>query len=64
MRETPLPDLVDVAAPSDYSTHEIQLILAKQLVEHGANVNALSNVGKTPVAQGVLRGRRDQPRFC
>jgi hypothetical protein len=28
--------------PSDYSTHVNQLILAKQLIEHGANVNAVS----------------------
>jgi hypothetical protein len=34
--------LTDLADPSDYSTHENQLILAKQLIKHGANVNALS----------------------
>jgi hypothetical protein len=42
MRLTPLHHLADLADPADYSTHENQLILAKQLIEHGANVNALS----------------------
>jgi hypothetical protein len=32
-------DLID---PSDYSTHGNQLILAKQLLDQGANVNALT----------------------
>jgi hypothetical protein len=46
---TPLKHLVDLADPSDYSTHENQLILAKQLIENGANVNAVSNTsGETP----------------
>jgi hypothetical protein len=40
--ETPLHHLIDLAAPDDYSTHVNQLILAKQLIEHGANVNAVS----------------------
>jgi ankyrin repeat protein len=40
--ETPLHHLIDLAAPNDYSTHVNQLILAKQLIEHGANVNAVS----------------------
>jgi hypothetical protein len=40
MRFTPLHMLADMADTSDYSTHENQLILAKQLIEHGANVNA------------------------
>jgi hypothetical protein len=39
---TPLHYLAELAAPSDYSTHEKQLVLAKQLFEHGANVNAVS----------------------
>jgi hypothetical protein len=39
--ETPLHHLAALADPFDYSTHENQLILAKQLIEHGANVNAL-----------------------
>jgi hypothetical protein len=34
--------LADLADPSDYSTHENQLILAKQLIERGASVNAVS----------------------
>jgi hypothetical protein len=42
VRATPLHMLADLADPSDYSTHEIQLILARQLIEHGANVNAVS----------------------
>jgi hypothetical protein len=37
-RETPLHDLALLADPFDYSTHENQLILAKQLVEHGATL--------------------------
>jgi hypothetical protein len=37
---TPL-HTADLADPFDYSTHVNQLILAKQLVEHGANVNAV-----------------------
>jgi hypothetical protein len=35
---TLLHNLGDLADPVDYSTHVNQLILAKQLVEHGANV--------------------------
>jgi hypothetical protein len=39
-----------LADTSDYSTHENQLILAKQLIEHGANVNAVSiPQGRTPL---------------
>jgi hypothetical protein len=37
----PLYMLADLADPFDYSTHVNQLILAKQLIEHGANVNAV-----------------------
>jgi hypothetical protein len=49
-RATPLHELTDLAAPSDYSTHVNQLILAKQLIEHGANVNAVSIPhGRTPL---------------
>jgi hypothetical protein len=49
-RVSPLHQLADLAAPSDYSTHENQLILANQLIEHGANVNALTNPqGRTPL---------------
>jgi ankyrin repeat protein len=42
-RVTLLHTLANLAAPSDYSTHGNQLILAKQLNEHGANVNAVSS---------------------
>jgi hypothetical protein len=41
-KETLLHYLCNLADPFDYSTHENQLILAKQLVERGANVNAVS----------------------
>jgi hypothetical protein len=39
---TPLRHLADLADLSNYSTHVNQLILAKQLIEHGANVNQVS----------------------
>jgi hypothetical protein len=42
VRETPLHKLTFLADPFDYSTHQNQLILAKQLIEHGANINAVS----------------------
>jgi hypothetical protein len=48
-RATLLHDLAELADPFDYSIHENQLILAKQLIEHGANVNAVSSVGATPL---------------
>jgi hypothetical protein len=41
-RLTLLHGLAGLAALRNYSTHENQLILAKQLIEHGANVNARS----------------------
>jgi hypothetical protein len=42
--------LAQLLDPSEYSTHENQLILAKQLIEHGANVNAISiQHGETPL---------------
>jgi hypothetical protein len=41
-RATPLHGLAEQADPFDYSTHVNQLILAKQLIERGANVNAVS----------------------
>jgi hypothetical protein len=40
--DTPLHHLADLADPFDYSTHENQVILAKQFIEHGANVKAVS----------------------
>jgi ankyrin repeat protein len=40
---TLLHHLADLADPFDYSTHETQLILVNQLLEPGANVNAVSN---------------------
>jgi hypothetical protein len=49
-RATLLHQLSDLADTSDYTTHENQLILAKQLIEHGANVNAVSiPQGETPL---------------
>jgi hypothetical protein len=49
-RATPLYDLAGLADPSDYLTHENQLILARQLIEHGANVNAVTiPASKTPL---------------
>jgi hypothetical protein len=42
--------LADLADPFDYSTHQNLLILAKQLIEHGANVNTVSiPQGETPL---------------
>jgi hypothetical protein len=56
-RETPLHDLADLSDPSDFSTHKNQLILAKQLIEHGANVNALSiPQGMTPLHNACYAG--------
>jgi hypothetical protein len=56
-RETPLHELTDLADPSDYSTHVNQLILAKQLIEHGANVNAVSiPQGETPLHSACYTG--------
>jgi hypothetical protein len=49
-RFTLLHRLADLANPSDYTTHKNQLILAKQFIEHGANVNAASIPnGTTPL---------------
>jgi ankyrin repeat protein len=42
VRATPLHHLANLADPCDYSTHENQLILAKQLIEHRANANPVS----------------------
>jgi hypothetical protein len=51
-RLTPLHHLAKLADPSVYSTHENQLILAKQLIDHGANVNVVSipeGTSRTPL---------------
>jgi hypothetical protein len=57
MRITPLHQLADLVDPSDYSTHVNQLILAKQLIEHGANVNAVSSPqGTTPLHHACFWG--------
>jgi ankyrin repeat protein len=50
MRNTALHNLCNLLDPSDYTTHVNQLILAKQLIEHGANVDAVSIPhGATPL---------------
>jgi hypothetical protein len=49
--------LADLADPVDYSTHVNQLILAKQLIERGANVNAVSIPNnETPLHQACFAG--------
>jgi hypothetical protein len=48
-RATPLHMLADLADPFDYSTHENQITLAKQLIEHGASVNAETRQTETPL---------------
>jgi hypothetical protein len=48
-RITSLHHLADLADPFDYSTHENQLILAKHFIEHDANVNAVTKLGRTPL---------------
>jgi hypothetical protein len=64
-RYTPLHDLADLVDPVDYSTHESQLILAKQLIVHGANVNGLSiPQGETPLHEACTWGNVTQPRLC
>jgi hypothetical protein len=56
-RVTPLHYLADLADPCDYSIHEKQLILAKQLIEHGANVKAVSiPEGETPLHKACYSG--------
>jgi hypothetical protein len=53
----PLHQLAYMADPSNYSTHVNQLILAKQLIERGANVNAVPiQQGKTPLHIACLAG--------
>jgi hypothetical protein len=47
---TPLHHLAGLLDPRDYLTHVNQLILAEQLIKHGANVNAVSMPhGETPL---------------
>jgi hypothetical protein len=54
---TPLLMLANLADPSEYSTHVNQLILAKQLIEHGANLNAVSIPdGMTPLQNACFAG--------
>jgi hypothetical protein len=53
---TPLHHLSDLADSSDYSTHKKQLIMAKQLIEHGANVNAVPSKGETPLHSACYSG--------
>ena len=60
---TMLHDLADLSAPREYTTHENQLILAKQRSAHGANVNAISPAGWNNLAQGMRLGKRYQPRL-
>jgi hypothetical protein len=56
-RQTALVVLGDMADPFDYSTQVNQLILAKQLIEHGANVNAVSiPLSKTPLHEACHGG--------
>jgi hypothetical protein len=55
-RDTPLHHLANHLDPSDYKTHVNQLILAKQLIEHGANVRAVSIPhGLTPLHKACYR---------
>jgi fructose-1-phosphate kinase PfkB-like protein len=53
---TPLFIVADLADSSVYTTHKNQLILAKQLIEHGANVNAVSSDGATPLHNACKAG--------
>jgi hypothetical protein len=57
LASAPLNELADLATPSDYSTHVNQLILAKQLIAHGANVNTVSKPeGETPLHNACYEG--------
>jgi hypothetical protein len=54
---TSLRQLAKMADPFDYSTHENQLILAKQLIEHGANVMVASTpYGRTSLHVACYSG--------
>jgi hypothetical protein len=49
-RNTPLHHLADLVGTNDYSIYANQLILGKQLIEHGANGNAVTiPEGRTPL---------------
>jgi hypothetical protein len=58
VRVTSLHHLAALISPSDYSTHVNQLILARQLIENGANVNAVSSIPmrKTPLHYACYGG--------
>ncbi len=55
---TLLHNLADLTDPSEYSTQVNQLIQAQQLVEHGANVNAVTspNGAETPLQYACYTG--------
>jgi hypothetical protein len=54
MSTTAFHDVADLTDPFDYSTHVNQLILAKQLIERGANINAALSEGETPLHTACL----------
>ena len=54
---TPLHFFANLADPRDYSTHKNQLIFAKQLIKHGANVNALTRPEGTSPLHNACCGR-------
>jgi ankyrin repeat protein len=56
-KATPLHHVSTLVDPFDYSTPVPQLTLAKQLIEHGANVNTLSIPhGETPLYTACFAG--------
>jgi ankyrin repeat protein len=56
-RDTPLHRLADMLDPNDFSSHVKQLILAKQLIDRGANVNAVSRPrNETPLHSACFGG--------
>jgi hypothetical protein len=64
-RETPpLHLLADLADNFDYSSHVNQLILSKQLIDGGANVNAVSNPrSETPLHRACYSGNETNLDF-
>jgi hypothetical protein len=65
-RLTLLHHLVEMADPSDDSTREKQRIIVEQLIENGANVNAVSILhGRTPlhIACSGVTEKRCRPKF-